>query len=217
MLSPSGAEKNSGKIVTMSILTRAAQSGGAMTIRRAGEVEPCHDLRAERDEHTALLAPNVEHHALWQLVHVGHFTDHLVGSVEHDAQSGEVVQIDLVLAERGELVHWREQIAFAPALGFVPIGDPNEGDDPAAALEGTTLFDDELALVGGRVAAHGTGKYTTAGREYRVRRVGQRLDDELAVNAVCPADAPDDREIGRSHVTRRRRRWSLRAPEQRRS
>ena len=142
--------------------------------------------------------------------------DELPGAVEHNAKAGKIVQVDFILRQRLELRDRREEIPFAPSLRFVAIDDADERDDPAASLERATLLHDELALVGSRVPVHGTGKNATAGRENRVRRVGQRLDDELAVNAVCPADAPDDREIGRRHVTQRRRRWSLRAPERRR-
>ena len=111
------------------------------------------------------------------------------------------MHVDLVIADGLELGHRCQHIPLSPPLGLVAIGDARERDDPAA-LEGATLLDRELTTVGRWVAVHGTGKNTTAGRENRVRRVGERLDDELAPYAVCLPDAPDDRQIGRRHVTR---------------
>src|SRR5205085_1167913 len=49
------------------------------------------------------------------------------------------------------------------------------------------------------VAGGGTRKNTTAGREDRVRRVGNDFHDDLTADAVCLANPPDDQEFGRRH------------------
>ena len=77
--------------------------------------------------------------------------------------------------------------------------------DDEAALERTARLRRAARARSGRgVAGGGARENTTAGREDRVRLVGDRLDDEIAADAVCLADPPDDDELGRRHRADRR-------------
>ena len=67
------------------------------------------------------------------------------------------------------------------------------------SLNGRTPSTCSSGAVGGEVAGGGARKYTTAGREDRVRLVGDRFHDDFAADAVCLADPPDDDELGRRH------------------
>jgi hypothetical protein len=106
------------------------------------------------------------------------------------------VQIDLVVVRRRELLGRQEQIAAAPSLRRIAIGDFSEADEQAL-VEGAAGADVQL-LTGGRdVAGNGTGENTMAGREDGVRRIADDFYDDFAANAVCLADPPDDNERGR--------------------
>ena len=53
----------------------------------------------------------------------------------------------------------------------------------------------QLGAILRRIAGRGARDDTTAGREHRVRLVGDRFDDEIAANAVRLADPPDDDQL----------------------
>ena len=107
----------------------------------------------------------------------------------------------LEAAETGDYEALRELI---PDSGFkYTFGDAVD-DGPIAywqELERTTEQRPiaQLAAVLCRIAGWSARNNTTAGREDRVRLVGDRLHDDFAADAVCLADPPDDDERGRRH------------------
>ena len=81
MLSASGAAKNSGKIVTTLILTRAAPRAASITMRRAVAIDRSRPARRRTSmQHCLAVAralPHVDREALRQLVESRHVTDEL--------------------------------------------------------------------------------------------------------------------------------------------
>src|SRR5688500_19444035 len=105
------------------------------------------------------------------------------------------MEVDLVLTGRLQLVERREHILSSQQLGRISIIDAVEFYHQAV-LEGTRPVDGLFGL-GGTF----TYQKTTAGREYRVRRVCQRLDHDLAANSLCIANESNDRQCIRRHAT----------------
>ncbi len=103
-----------------------------------------------------------------------------------------MVQPDLVLAGGLELHGGDEQVAIAPEIGGGAVGDLVEGDQQSVVERARPLHM-QLRRVWAEFAGNGTGKKARAGREDRVRRVGQELDYHLAADPVGPAHATHDR------------------------
>lgn len=113
----------------------------------------------------------------------------------------ELVQVELISLRRREFRLRRGEDDSAPEIGGGLVVDAFELDKPAV-LERTTALDRESSrravvtvlfctLVRGIRAC----KNRTAGRENRVRLVGDRLDQELALQPEGFADPADDREV----------------------
>jgi len=88
-------------------------------------------------------------------------------------------------------------MGLAPRVGGVAIVDPLHRDDQPA-LEGGRSDDAQLEGVAGDTSVRVTRKNTTAGREDRVRRVGQCFDYEFTANAVRTANATNDVVLAQS-------------------
>src|SRR5690348_16585225 len=102
MLSDSGPVKNSGKIVTTllhSTRRSVEQSDGGIDPQRALVAIDLGDDAIVRHEHGAVAALHVEREPLRQLVVIRHHANWFP-TLEQDAHSGQLVQIDLVIASR---------------------------------------------------------------------------------------------------------------------
>ena len=136
---------------------------------------------------------DIEHQALRQLVDIGDvpMTSPDESSTRHPH---ELVQIDLVFSERGELARPAPAGSVQPQFRLVAVGDPAKAtSNPSLKGRVSTTVSAAVSSPAGPV--DGARENTTAGREHRVRRVGERLDHDFAANAVGPANAPDDDQI----------------------
>src|SRR5215210_3021066 len=107
-----------------------------------GEIDLEYYLGAIRQDDAAFTRPDVEDEPLRELVHFAHLAEG-GARLQLDAHADEVVQVDLVLARRLELVVRNEQVPVAPELGLVAVRDAREADDPSA-LEARGVRDRQL-------------------------------------------------------------------------
>ena len=106
------------------------------------------------------------------------------------------MHVDLVLVRRRQLVSGRTDTGRASRSASLRSAISSNFDDEPGP--GTAASDVQLGGAPGRLRG-GAGENATAGREDRVRLVGERLHDDLAADAVALTDPPDDRsDLGRS-------------------
>src|SRR5258708_5405753 len=139
MLKPSGPVKNSGKIVTTLILSgtllfaerrvdqteRVVDQDGARH-----DIGADHELRPIRKQHASTRGLDVEHESLRELVKCRHRADFLAVRT-HGFHSYQIVEVDLILLQWRQFGEWGQQVASAPELGAVAIGELLEPDDEA--------------------------------------------------------------------------------------
>jgi hypothetical protein len=128
-----------------------------------------------------------------------------VGFVAH-GDADEFVQIELVPLRWREFGLRSREDDTAPAIGGGLVVDAFKLDQPTV-LERPTALDQAFALRGVSAnlrdflrAIRGCGcsrgcKNRTAGREDRVRLVGDRMDQEFALQPEGLANPADDREV----------------------
>ena len=116
---------------------------------------------------------------------------HPLAGDRDDSHPDEIVEEHLVLSGRFHLILRHEKGAIAPRVRGVAVIDPLDGDDQSA-LERGRAQDAQFEGITSGPTVGVTRKNTTAGREDRVRRVGQRFDNELAADPVRPANASND-------------------------